>query len=110
MLGLTYILLPPTSDLPASILMSSKQIISSIVTMTQQMKEEGENPGKHHGDDGIINDDAKENGLKDDDYFDGFHKNEDVNSEADSSTMRMLMGFMIMRMLLARLTMPIWMC
>ena len=44
-----------------------------MVTMIQQIKEESDNPGKHHDYDGIIDDDSKENGLEDNEYFDGFH-------------------------------------
>ena len=73
--GLTSILLLPTLDLPAYILLAETQLISSIVTMTQPMKEESENPWKHHDYDGIINDDSKENGLEDDERFEEFHNN-----------------------------------
>jgi len=86
-LGLTSILLLPTSALPASISSAVPQLISSIVTMTQQMKEESENQGKHHDDDGAIDDDAEENGLGDNEDFDGFDENEDVTSEADEAYM-----------------------
>ena len=50
--------------------------------MKQQMKEDIENKGKHHDDDGAIDDDAEENGLGDNEDFDGFDENEDVTSEA----------------------------
>ena len=46
--------------------------------------------GKHHDDDGAINDEAKENGLGENDNFDGFDDNEDVASEADETYMDML--------------------
>ena len=46
--------------------------------MKQKMKEESENPGKHHDDSDIIDDDAEENGLEDGEGFDGFHKNDYV--------------------------------
>ena len=68
-----YILLIPTSVLPAFILLVATQIISSIVIIKQKMKDDSENLGKHHDDDGIINDDTEENGLVHDDDFDGFH-------------------------------------
>ena len=58
------------------------QLISSIVIVIHQIKEESENQGKHHDDDGSINDDAEENGLRDNGDFDGFDDNEDVTSEA----------------------------
>ena len=54
------------------------------------MKEESENPGKHHDDEGAINDDAEENGLGDDDNFDNFDDNEDVTREADEAYMDVL--------------------
>ena len=91
-------------------LLTATQIISSIVTMIHQIKEESENTGNHHNDDGIIDDDAKENGLEDDEDFGGFHENEDVTREADWRTMRILMGFTIMRVLPTRLKRPLWMC
>ena len=69
---------------------AANQLISSIVTMTQQMKKEVENPGKHHDDDGIFDDDDAKNGLEDDEYFDGFHNNEDVTSKADQTYMGVL--------------------
>ena len=54
-----------------------------MLIMTQRMKEYSDNLGKHHDDDdGIIGGDAKENGMEDDEYFDGFHNNEDVISKA----------------------------
>ena len=93
MLGLTSILLLPTSALPASILLAAPQLISLIVIMTQQMKKESENQGKHHDDDGDIDDYTEENGLGDNDYFYGFDKNEDVTSEADKSYMDALNKF-----------------
>ena len=46
------------------------------------MKEESENQGKHHDDDGVINDDAEENVLGENEDSDGFDDNEDVTSEA----------------------------
>ena len=46
------------------------------------MKEDSENKGKNHDDDGAIDDDAEENGLGDNEDFDGFDENEDVTSEA----------------------------
>ena len=81
-MGLTSILLPPTSALPAFIFSAVPHLISSIVIMTQQMKEESENQGKHHYDDGAINDDAEENRLGENEDYDGFNENEDVTSEA----------------------------
>ena len=86
--GLTSILLLPNSALPESILLAATHTIYSMVTMTQQMKEESENPGKPCDDDGIIDDDSE---------------------EMDWRKMQILMGCMIMRMLKARRTMPIWM-
>ena len=58
-LGLTYILLLPTLALLASILLVVTQIISYMETMAKEMKEESKNMGKHHDDDGIIDDDAE---------------------------------------------------
>ena len=58
--------------------------------MKHQMKKEIENPGKHHDDDGIIDDDDEKNGLEDDEYFDGFHNNEDVTSKANQTYMGVL--------------------
>ena len=84
----SMIFLLPTSDIPASIFLAATQLISSVVTMTQQMKEYSENLGKHHDDDGIIDDDAE---------------------KMDWGTMMILMGFVIMKMLPARLMRPIWM-
>ena len=52
-----------------------------MVTMVQHMKEESENPGKQHDDDGIIYYDAEENVLGDDEYFHGFDDNEDATSK-----------------------------
>ena len=46
--------------------------------------------GKHHDDDCAINDESKENGLGENDNFDGFDDNEDVASEADETYMDML--------------------
>ena len=43
-----YILLLITSALSASILLAATHIFSLMVTMTQKMKEESENPEKHH--------------------------------------------------------------
>ena len=83
--GLRYILILPTSALPASIFLATNHIISSMVTMAQQIKEESENPGKHHDDYGIIN--AEENVLKGDKDFYGFHDNEDVASKAEEAYM-----------------------
>ena len=91
-LGLTYILLLPPSSLPAYILLSETQLISLIATMPHQMREESENLWKHHDDDGIFNDDTKENGLEDDAGFYWFHKNEYVTSEDDLRAMMILMG------------------
>ena len=54
-----------------------------MATMTHNIKEESDNTGKHHDDDGTIDDDKEENGLGDDEDFDGFDKNEDVTSETD---------------------------
>ena len=56
-----------------------------MVTMKQQMKEDSDNPGKQHDDDGAINDDAKEDGLGGNEYFSGFEENEVVISKADDS-------------------------
>ena len=53
----------------------------------KKMKEEIENLGKHQDDYVIINDDAEENGLEDDEDFYGFHNNEDVTSEAGEAYM-----------------------
>ena len=39
------------------------------------MKENSENPGKHHDDDGIIDNDSVGNWLDKDECFDGFHDN-----------------------------------
>ena len=78
--------------------------------MTHYMKEDIENQGKHHDDNGTIDDYAKVNGLEEDDYFCGFHENEDVISEAYWRMMRILMGFTRMGMLPARMTSNIWMC
>ena len=39
--------------------------------------------GKHHDDDGIIDDDYKENGMQYSEDFDGINENEDCTSEAD---------------------------
>ena len=41
--------------------LAETQIISSIVIIPQQMKKDGENPGKHHDDDISIDDVTKEN-------------------------------------------------
>ena len=86
-LGLTYILLLPTSALTSSISSVVPQLISSIVITTQQMKEENDNQGTHHDDDGAIDDDAEENELGENEDFDGFDKNEDVTSEVDEDYM-----------------------
>ena len=64
-LGLTSILLLLTSALPVLVSSAVPQIISSIVIMTQQIKEESGNQGKHHDDYGASNDNAEENGLGD---------------------------------------------
>ena len=80
-MGLMSILLITTSDLAVSILLTANHIVSSIVTTTKNMKEENENQGNHHDDDGIINYEAEENGLEDDQDFYEFHNNEDVTSE-----------------------------
>ena len=109
MLGLMYILILPTPALPASILLATTQIISLIVNMTHQTMEESENPGKHHDDDGIINDDAKDNELEYNEDFYGFHNNQDVTSKGDWRAMMISMGFTRMWMLPARLTSYIWM-
>ena len=85
-----YIPLFITSDLSASILLASIYLISSMVTMIQQMKEAIENMGKHHDDNDTINDDAEENGLEDDDNFDVFQNNLDVTTEADELCMDVL--------------------
>ena len=77
--------------------------------MTHQMKEESENMGKHHDDDGIIDDESEEHVLGYDEDFDVFHKNEDVTRKADWRTMSILMGFTRTRILPERLTRPIWM-
>ena len=77
--------------------------------MEQQTKEESKNVVNHHDDDGIINDNAEENGLEDDGDFDVFHDNEDVTRKAIWRTMNILMGFTRMRMLTERMTRPIWM-
>ena len=58
--------------------------------MPQQMKEYSDNMGKQHDDDGIINYDADENGLEDDEDFDIFNENEDVTREADEAYLDML--------------------
>ena len=58
--------------------------------MTQQIKEESENPWKHHDYDGAVDDDAEENGLEDDEDFYGFEENEYVTSEADKVYMDVL--------------------
>ena len=87
-LGLISILLLPTSDLTTSILLEMNQLISSIVIMTQQIKEKSENPGKHHDYYGDIDDDTKGNGL---------------------GGMRVLMGLMRISMLPSRLMRTIWM-
>ena len=58
LLGLTYILPLPTLALPASTLLAKMKLISLVVTMSQNMKEDSDNPRKHHDDDGIINDKA----------------------------------------------------
>ena len=58
--------------------------------MTQQIKEESENPWKHHDYDGAVDDDAEENGLEDDEDFYGFEENEYVTSEADKVYMYVL--------------------
>ena len=47
-LGLRSILLLPRSTLSASILLAATHIFPLMVTMTQKMKEESENPEKHH--------------------------------------------------------------
>ena len=75
-----YIPLLPTSFLPASILLETTQIISLIVNITHQTKEDIENQGKHHDDYGTIDNDAKENVLGENEYFDGFDENENVTS------------------------------
>ena len=87
-LGLISILLLLTSDLTTSILLEMNQLISSIVIMTQQIKEKSENPGKHHDYYGDIDDDTKGNGL---------------------GGMRVLMGLMRISMLPSRLMRTIWM-
>ena len=76
--------------------------------MTQKMKEDSDNPGMHHDDYGIIDDDVEKNGMKENEDFDGFHENEDVTSEDDWRAMRILMGFARMRILPERLARPIW--
>ena len=53
------ILIISTSAVPVYILLAANQLISSVVTMKQKMKEEGENLGNHHDDDGILDNDAK---------------------------------------------------
>ena len=53
--------------------------------MTQHMKEESESLGKHHDDDDAIDDEAEENGLGDDDNFDGFDENEGFTNKADEA-------------------------
>ena len=58
--------------------------------VTQQIKEESENPWKHHDYDGAVDDDAEENGLEDDEDFYGFEENEYVTSEADKIYMDVL--------------------
>ena len=78
-----------------------------MVNMTRQMKEDSENPGKHRDDDCIIDNDSDKNVLEDYGYFNGFHENDDFTSKADWRTVRIFMGFLIMRMLPARLTRPI---
>ena len=58
--------------------------------VTQQIKEESENPWKHHDYDGAVDDEAEENGLEDDEDFYGFEENEYVTSEADKIYMDVL--------------------
>ena len=48
-----------------------------MVTMTHHMRGESENRGKHHDNDGAINDDARKNGLGYNEDFDSFDKSED---------------------------------
>ena len=55
--------------------MAETQLISLIVTMAQKIKEESENPWKHHDYDGAVDDEAEENGLEDDERFEEFHNN-----------------------------------
>ena len=74
-MGLTYILLLPTSVIPTSILLSDTRLASSMATMTHNMKEDSYNTGTHNDDDSVINDDAEENGLGDNHDFDGFDYN-----------------------------------
>ena len=77
-LVLTSIILLPASALPATILLTATQIVSSMMTMPHQMKSENENPGKHHDDYG-----NEEIGLGENEYFNGFDENEYVTSKDD---------------------------
>ena len=89
--------------------MGATQLISSIMTMTQQMKKESENPGKYHYYDGVINDDAKKMDWRTMKIFYGFQNNEDVTINSGWRKMDILVGFMRMRMLPARMMRTIWM-
>jgi len=86
-LGLTSILLLPTSSLPASVGQSIPQLIAAVVTMTERMKEEAER--EDDDEDGDIEEDAEE-GEGDEEDFEGFDENEDVTSEADEAYMEAL--------------------
>eukprot|EP00566_Odontella_aurita_P002311 CAMPEP_0113571984 /NCGR_PEP_ID=MMETSP0015_2-20120614/25852_1 /TAXON_ID=2838 /ORGANISM="Odontella" /LENGTH=1096 /DNA_ID=CAMNT_0000474985 /DNA_START=725 /DNA_END=4015 /DNA_ORIENTATION=+ /assembly_acc=CAM_ASM_000160 len=86
-LGLTSILLMPTSALPAAVSSSIPQLIASVVNMTEQMKEEAEKAGDDDDGDNAIDDEAEEGGDGDDEDFEGFDENEDVTSEADEAYM-----------------------
>ena len=43
--------------------------------------------GDHHNDDGAIDDESKEYGVGDNEYFDGFGKNQDVTSKDNEAYM-----------------------
>mmetsp|Transcript_108 Transcript_108/g.167 ORF Transcript_108/g.167 Transcript_108/m.167 type:complete len:1061 (-) Transcript_108:259-3441(-) len=80
-LGLTAILVLPTSSLPASISSFIPQLIASVVKVAEAMKEDTEKTETEAEDDRL----EEEQGDGDDDDDEGFGEDEDVTNEVDEA-------------------------
>lgn len=77
-LGLTSIMLLPTSSLPQSINSFLPQLITTVVQITENMKDDAERGGGHEEDDNPIEEEEEEEGEDDEPEDDGFPEDEDV--------------------------------
>jgi len=84
-LGLTAILQLPAGSLPPTVASSIPQLLSSIVSLTEKMKEDSEKEAAAEEDEeGDIEDEAD---LYDEDDDEGFGEDEDVTNDADEMYM-----------------------